>query len=235
MTAPIGTGYPDWQRVQSRAAKLFVNNQNVGISGVVTVGPFFVGDIPYLATIFDVSLNPATFSAEYYLEEGLTTFLGDQTIDVPAQGGVDISLPVQGPWVLFRITPVGGVGYDLVVYEVAGPLANLRGSGQNNILCSLAQNVNAGATATVDTGRIWPGEAHWFVETALGTWTAGLTSISAAGTSIIIDNARGLTAGDKQRQIFLPATMIRLSFTNQTAGAGTVRAALVARPIEPGR
>jgi hypothetical protein len=236
VTAPITQGYTDYGRYSARASKLYVNDDNVALNFTVIRGPFFVADIPYLAFLFDSFGTTVNFTMEYYLDSSLNIALGSQDVECAVDGGFDYSLPVQGPWVRFLIDPVSATGtYSLKVYEVAGPLANLRGSASNNILVATNSSVGAGATQTFASTRTVPGEAHWFTESAVATWTSRVESVDALGVTTIIDEIRQVAAGDKGRQIFLPSTPCQIVITNSSAGAGTFRAALVARPIEAGR
>jgi hypothetical protein len=236
MTQPLSHGYPDYGRVASRAAKIFVDVNNVTLNSEVSYGPFFVGDIPHLAYVLDVFDTTVEFVAEYYTTSALGGFLGDQRLSVGVDGGFDLSLPVQGPWVFFAITPISATGsFDFKAYEVGGPLSNLRGSANSAILASFSGPVAAGATSTTTVNRAHPGSAHWFWQTDSPVWSARINALSPSGAGFRIDGHTGQAAGSVGRQIFLPPMAIELQVVNQDVAQRTFVGALVARPLEPGR
>lgn len=236
MTQPVAHGYPDYGRFASTVDKILLVVDDGAASGFPIHGRFFVGDAERLGIIASLSVDNAEFSIEFWSADTGGTQMGGWAFGVRSGSKVDTTVPVAGPWVDVSLNPNGAnPTYDLVLYTARAPVLNSVTSSRGNMLCTINQSIGAGAGVTVTSTRIWPGEAHWFCESAVAGWNAQATSISFSGSVAVIDSFRSTVADGLGRQIFLPATNVQLIVNNTSAGAGTFRAAIVARPIETGR
>lgn len=236
MTQPVSHGYPDHGRYSARADKFINSQSSVTIDASETYGRFFVGDIDFLGLRFFAQTNHFSFQVSFYESQTSTLPFGNQTFSIRENGSLDLTIPVTGPWVEYVIAP-SAVDSIFTQRSWTAHSATFGALLSYNapIIASTNQSIAAGASLTVSTTKVWPGEAHWFTESAVATWTSRIETIDYLGNTIIIDEFRATAAGDKGRQIFLPPINVQLIITNQSAGAGTFRAAIVARPIEPGR
>lgn len=236
MTAPISHGYPDFGRYIATADKLISQVTGNVIDAVTTHGRFFVGDVSYLVIFMTTSINHAQWRIRFWDSATGGNLLAGHTFSIRATGNFDGSVSVLGPWVEIQVTPSAvDTEYTYIMSTAHRPVFNNVNSATDPVLLAANSNIGAGASLTVTATRIWPGEAHWFTESAVATWTSRVETIDYLGTAIIIDEMRKVAAGDDGRRIFLPPCNIQMVVTNQSGGAGTFRFAVVARPIEPGR
>lgn len=236
MTQPVSHGYPDWGRSQPRADK-FINSQSlVSIDAVTTYGRFFVGDIEFLGLRFFASTNHFSFAVTFYETEVSTLPLGNQTFSIRQNSSLDLTIPVTGPWVEYEVTPsaAASIFTQRSWTAHAGSYGALL-SYSAPILVSTGASIGANSSSTLSTTKIWPGEAHWFLDSAATNFRAELSVIDYVGNVTIIDMMRFTAAGADEHQVFLPPMNAQLTIFNSTAGSATFRAALVGRPIEPGR
>lgn len=236
MTAPVSHGYPDWFRVSSRADKLYSNSSTTNTAVAVILFSAFVGDVNYVGARLFMTTNPATFEFNFYADEGQTVLCGQLNVDVAAGGSFIGSLPVAGPFMRVRRLLVGVLANTTTwtVYEAASLFHADHGLPYGNILLSQDNTaIGAGVTATLDTTRTWPGEAHVYATMNAVSWNADIYSRDRAGTNRLLARLDQST-GSQPALIFLPATPVRLVITNNDASAHNYRFALVARPFYPG-
>lgn len=236
MTSPVVHGYPDWYRVQSRADKLYLDDTSTSTTVARILFTEFVGDISFLGCRLLMTTEPASFEFNFYADSGQTILLSQVVIDVAAGGQFIGSIPVSGPWVRLRriLNGANANTTQALVYEASTLFHANHGAPTNNILLTQDNTaIGAGVTATLDTTRTWPGEAHVYATMNAVSWNADVYSRDRSGTNRLLVRLDQST-GSQPALIFLPPTPIRLVITNNDASAHNYRFALVARPVYPG-
>lgn len=236
MTSPVSHGYPDFGRYRATADKVLIAQTAAVINAPQTLSRLFVGDTPYVFISLSPAVNHFHCRIDFYDAPSAGNRFSGQALSVRLNQAASWTIPVAGPWMEVILTANAyPATYTLRMDTAHVPYSGLAGEHDGNILLAANQNILAGASATVTAIRVWPGEAHWFCESAVATWTARVETLDYLGTATIIDEMRKTAAGDDGRQIFIPPISVQMVVTNQSAGAGTFRFAVVARPIEPGR
>lgn len=236
MTSPVAHGYPDWGRFEASADKLLAFDQQLDVDAGTSYPRFFVGDVPYVSVWLNAITNHFAFTLRFLDAQTGGNFLAQQVCSVRDGSEFDATIPVSGPWLELTATPsAANSAFQYALATARTPHIGMRSGYNDPVLVSFNATVGAGASLTTEAVRVYAGEAHWFAETALATWTARLETFDFAGASIILDEFRGITAGHEGRQVFIPPVNMRIVVTNQTGGAGSFRGALVHRPVELGR
>lgn len=227
MTIPVAHGYPDFGRYQAQADRVLWQEANTTVDAQVTRGPFFVGDVQHVAHMLDLLNQHAVVVIEYYDSAALSTPLGDQNIDLRADGGFDYSLPVQGPWMLVRITPVAaGAEIDYKIWTVASPISSLRGNSSPYLIAWASSNVGAGVTVTTSAVRTEPGLAHLYFQGDPATWLIHVEALFSNGAVVRIASVNQ-GQGRSFLPLLLPHVMIQVKRTNSSGAAGVMEFALV--------
>lgn len=236
MTAPVVHGYPDWYRVESRADRLYLNTTTTSTTVALVLLSVFVGDISYLGCRFLMTTEPASFELGFYADSGETILLSTLTIDVAAGGQFVGSIPVAGPYLRVRriLNGANANTTQALVYEASSLFHANHGSPANNVLLNQDNTaIGAGVTATLDTTRTWPGEAHVYATMDALSWNADVYSRDRSGTNRLLLRLDQST-GSMSQLIFLPPTPIRLVITNNDGSGHNYRFSLTARPMYPG-
>lgn len=236
MTAPVAHGYPDYGRYLAAADKLLVSDTQSNIDAVTTYPRMFVGDVPFMGIWLRVSTNHFRFNFDFYDAREGGNYLTGQPFSIRQGSEMDITIPVGGPFCEMSAQPSAVDGeFERTIWTAHSSNQYTRLSYDSLILASFNANINAGATQTISSSRVFAGEAHWFADSAAATWTARVETLDFQGTAVIIDEIRATAAGSDGRQIFLPPIDTQIVVVNSTGGGATFRTALVGRPIVPGR
>lgn len=233
MTQPVVHGYPDFGRFQARATKVYLDTSGNYAGSDITFGPFFVGDIEYLAHAFSsVTVNSSLF-LEYYADDALSTFLGDHWVSCRAGVRSDMSLPVLGPWLSVRLHAFASPGsWTLALYEATGRLLSTYWSNSSTALINtIGVNIAAGGNTVIWAPVIRAGRAVWRINPGATAWVADLIALEGSGTITIIDRITQLE-GTTQQSAYLPAQTAGIRVFNNDAAAKTFNVFLNAPIID---
>lgn len=223
MTVQTAHGYSDWGRFQAQADIEYYDDAPVNVDAVTNYGPFFVGDVPFIALRFDPLILSHKAELRFFSEVGAVNFFGSYEWHVRNGANVHQSVAVLGSWVQLRVTP-SAAGSSFQARIVSAPTAGrIPGLGVNAtaLIQVSASAIAIGATNQAVAGNVWPGEAVWSVRTSLATFEAYLEVDDYLNVSTIID-AFTETAVDRSRTVYLPAGRMRIRIVNTSGGAGTV-------------
>lgn len=235
MTAPLGTGFPDYGRYSAQSTKTYLSELNVSIDATVDYGPYFVGDVTHIGLRFRANTNGFIVRLQFYADEALAIALGEFPFDFPTNANLFRSFPVVGAWVIVQVQPTGaGSFHDVVLTSARGEYVGARASTMPSLL--VTQNfapIGAGVILTFDVDRVYEGIAVWTCYSTLATWAAALYARDRLGNLSHLDRCDN-TDGHFSRSLILPGAPTRLTFQNTTAGAGNVFLALMAHGLYPG-
>lgn len=230
MSLPVSHGYPDWARQSAEQDVTLLYQTGTVLNAASNTATFFVGVMPYLSIFYNIATNRGRLTAFWCLDQAGTQVVGVDKFLTAAAGSVACNIPVLGPWVFFARE--ASAYPDTVDTRIVMAQAPRIPSDEPPFLPMLfnveAAAVAAGATVNVNSVRTLPGLATLCVDTALATWTAFLRALEFAGTFQYLYSLRN-TSLPGPRLITLPATSVRLAFTNTTAAAGTFSASLIGR------
>lgn len=228
-------GYPDYDRFQAHADKIYVDTLIINQGGNDVYGPFFVGDVPALTVYSTCSLGGVQLQLEYFDSEVMTSAMSKHFIDLRSTALTDIVLPNLGPWLRTTVDQ-GGVNasYRLLLASSSGQRTGLGDNPTNTVLISvIGTAVGAGATITLDATYVRPGPALINVDTSLATWLMVVNAIDFTGAATRLDTFTHLHI-KAPRPTYLPAQRLQLKFTNTTGAAGQFTASALAVPMWPG-
>lgn len=220
----ITEGYPDWQRVQSRAF-IPMLNQTFDTGGATTdKGPFYVTNFP-LVMVSVILTGSSFYNIDLrWLDTAAAAIpLYIKTVSVgPNVSVYKNAFPVLSPYLQIRVFPVTYVAGDvvsLVVTPSTNPSTPLDVNGAY-LIEQNALSVAAGATTIVYASAIIEGPAslHW--RTAATTWTVDTQIQNTLGTfssRYFFDQA--MSTAENTVAIVLPAAPVRTRLINGDAVA----------------
>lgn len=227
MTSPIGT--PDWQRTQPGASKVLYADSAVN-AAVVTTPVFFCGSFSSIAAYLQLAGFRYFLHPHFYTDAGTSIDLGVEEWLCEDNGVMMINVPVRAPWVRFSFGRVSGTGALTGVAALIGINSSTDSSvmrAPQPLVNQSSVPVGAGASVTFTATKTIDGTGLWCVRTTLATWAADVSGINQGGFHDFIarmnqDNKIAALT------IPLPYSTAFLTFTNNTAGAGTVDLSLYA-------
>lgn len=222
MTTPEPHGYPDWGRFVASADKLYDRVNLFNQLAQVTRGPYFVGDVPYVGFHISIQNAGCSVSVVWSQDAAAATVLWTDRIEFSSFTLTDIVLPVKGPFLSIRFTPVA-TPYDIILTVTSRhtPGRPLQQDTLGNVpISSEFVPANPGVAVVLLSSVIYPGPAVWTIETGLAAFRASVGTIDSAGVIRRADIVTELSK-ERSRRVFLPAATIRIGFTNNTAAAGT--------------
>lgn len=234
MTQPVPTDFPDYARQYATANKVYNVEVATAVNGSVTRGPYFVGDVSYVAHRLQTTGVNASVAIDYYGSASLTQFIAQQTISAAPTALFGQSLPVLGPWMFITLTGFGAASVNYFVFSSAGPVLNMNTGETANILVNAdVAAIGAGATVNLPCGQVWPGEAVWNIWSNSTNWSARVQALTAAGAVVLVDYT-DFTYVRPPRTVFLPYCPCRVQITNFDGVGRNYSVALSARPLVPG-
>lgn len=236
MTSPVTRGYPDYSGFLLRANRLLNTETGTVLNASTTRGRFFVGDSPYHGIRFVADTNHFEATCSFYDQQTGGTELTAQTYSIRQGSTLDLNAPVGGPWLQVDVEPAPTPAtFDMTLWTASSPGRFARADWSDCILFHReAQLVNAGATLTIDSTRIWPGSVVWSIATGIATWAASLRHLDWAGTNYLLDSMDNTGGIRQQRQMLIGPANLRLVFQNTSGANGTMNVSVIARAIEPG-
>lgn len=171
----ISEGYPDWQRVETRAEKPLITQTVDTLGLVVNLGPFYVGNFP-LMMVRLVATGTTNYNVLFSWNSDQ---LGSVTIFsklVAVSGDVSIysaPLRVLSPWLVVTITPAAYVAGDTIEVDLVpsfNPMSQSEMNAPYQIMQS-AQNIGAGATVDVNFNSVVEGPAVFWWNTSSAAWS----------------------------------------------------------------
>lgn len=162
MTLPVSHDHPDWQRTISAADIEVLAGTTVVAASPTVLGPFFVGNSPYLYVELLTAVNAAEFEFIWRPSETSPFSIGRRRVtslpSIQAAG----SLPNLGPWVeisiLVAATPTTVTHR---VWQTVSRGAGTTSVGNGAIFALDGVNVNAGVTRTDNAANVRWGW-HWW-------------------------------------------------------------------------
>lgn len=227
MTSPIGT--PDWQRTQPGASKVIYANAAVNAQSVV-VPVFFCGTFSSIAVYMQLAGFRYFMHPHFYTDASQAIDLGGEEWLCEDSGVMSVNVPVRAPWAAFSFGRTTGVGALTGVAALIGINSGTDASvmrAPQPVIEQAATPVGAGVTVSFTATKTIDGPALWTVHTTLATWDAVLTGINLSGSHDVIARMNQDTriAG---LNVPLPYGTVFMTFTNNTAAAGTVDLSLYA-------
>lgn len=214
MSQPIGSGYPDYARLSSQSDVLVVR-QNTNIANLTTLGPFYVGNVPYM----DMHVHPTGASAlvrlTFFQDQALTNALStDGMVARPAMDG-RITVPVGGPWVSVSIqlsAYPNNPGFDLIA--VGAPSMHTGVDGSEGILFGdFGVAIANGAVVTLTAPRVRAGLASFSGTTGAPTYIFELYALDFFGVATYLAEFNQV-AGRRPYLVTVPAMPLQVIIRN---------------------
>lgn len=224
---------PDWLVAPTIGGFLLDSSSGTAAANATASTPvFYCGSSPFLIIEGYQTLGGSgSFSGTFYSDAAGTNVVNQLPVWLSQSSGLfkRIVIPVQGPYIQLvfhngpnagnawtmsawgstqAISPAGSKGGGLVVYEV------------------LSTTVGAGGTTNIAPTIQVPGEAHLWVTTATGCYVSLQRYDGTAFRTIL--TLTGLTGGNEDTAIVLPADDHQLALINTTGSNQTFQAAVVA-------
>lgn len=229
MTAPITHGYPDWGRFAAQSTVIYNRESATVTNGTVVRGPFFVGDVEALGLSFFSGNNEGMVFLVWSADEAGAEVMAIEEYHITDLGNVNIGIPVAGPWVEAQVV-IGAAGtltFDLILWAMPKRRTFPDAPGNNILISSVNTAIAAGATATNNATRTWPGPAYWSGWQGVSNFVVFLEALDANGNVYTLDRWQG-AGQDFRTLIFLPALPCRIRHVNQTGGANVYTSQLIA-------
>lgn len=232
MTQPLPHGYPDYGRVVAQADKRLDRLSVPDIDAVTNYGPYFTGDAPFVDIGFVSGVGAFRIELRYYADAALTIQTNAYGMDILNGMIINLTFPVKGPYLQFRVTPAAiNSSFDCDLTVMGDGMSDGGGSSRTPIVLSdLNRNVAGGGNFAATSVWLAPGPAVWNVYTFLATWEARLEALDFNGVALRLDTANN-TQGNFSRLVYLPLRPIRLTVLNTTGAAGNFNYSLLSDPF----
>lgn len=166
MTSPVPHGYPDWARQSAESDMTVLYHVGEALAGATTLGPFFVGGMPYLYLAFSASGLRNRIQFSYYLDAAMTQLVDQDAVTISQNGGYTGSITVFGPYVTITIeSSTYPQTYTAKVLMAPGARA---ATGANASAGQLALGAPANVPAATNVDNIsvatWRGCAVFYAE-----------------------------------------------------------------------
>lgn len=202
-------------------------------AAVVTVGPFYVGNLPALYAAIVTANDPQLCQVDVLFSNDGTVGATTYTHRMLCDNGhfIDDYIPVVGNFVLFQISALGGGVAGLqMLWNVNGAAAGLRSISFANVT-TLASNTDplAGGAASAAHGLLVTLPGPWRIFVASGGVGVGynVQAQLANGVWTIIAQAGNVAATQVAEVVYLPPCPIRYQVANTNAAAQTLLSSLV--------
>lgn len=183
MTIP--TGYPDWQRVDTRVGRQLAFDQNITVSTSKVYGPFYIGTYPGVQIKINASgTSIYTTNIEWSSDQAFTQVLFGQLSALGGGGGnLGQVFPASAAFVRITITAVTFVAGDtLTVSIVPTSVIQSQASLLNPVTIDPGfQSIAAGGTVTNGPGLITPGRADFLIQTDTPNGMVTFQELNTAG------------------------------------------------------
>lgn len=229
MTQPIGSGFPDYGR-QASQADVLICEANTPIVLPLTLGPFYVGNAPFV----DVHLNPlgaaAQVTFEWYTDSLLTTLLSEDGLTVGANGDGRTCLPVAGPWVQVLVEMNAYPNTPFLTMMMTGqPSSHSGRDGLEGIIFSTFNlAIGAGAIVTLNANIVRAGAATFSGEVGSATWSMEVYATNMGGAQFFLFDINQAVAR-RPFAFIMPSAPLRVVVRN-TGAASSYNLAITARP-----
>lgn len=220
----VSEGYPDYQRVQTRALAPLVN-EVFDTGGVVTdMGVYYVSNYPELLFKF-IGDNTATYDItfQWYADAAKTLLI--YTKSVAVTGNVPVlaePVKVAGPWLNIHIVPtnwVAGLNVQLIVVPSYNPMS-VRELNDTFLLAESARSVAAASTDTVYLNAVIEGPCVWYWNSGATSWSLQLQELTSGGTwHTRFQVSSGGPAALGYENVALQARPYRVQFMNNDASS----------------
>jgi hypothetical protein len=219
MTAPVGQGFPDYQRNRP-AANVVYYRASETINANKFAGTFWVAYYSSININWLSIAGRCTLLFDFYADQGLTQFLQQTSISIGDTQVVEVAIPIKGPWCQVTLF-LGSASFNYQLFLSGVPESGIimGGSNSNILVASGITAILAGATQTFLTGT-WPGRAHLTMSQLVGAWHGEVNYIDNGGTAhrmFAYDSGGGTQV---REMICLPHVPVSVTLTN-TSGAGS--------------
>lgn len=216
MTAPLGTGYPDFGRLASEAQVLEINDINVPIAHNFAYPAKYVGNAKSLQLWANPPTHGMRLQFQFYGDPGHAIIMDSYVVNLQPGDVVKQPIPILGPW-LFVVVQHSDAATNTVTIQLwrTPEMARFAGlEGDIALFTDVGTAIGAGATITRDHLYVMEGHTNWTAFSGSTNWQVLISAVDFHGTTTPLDLAIGAANGLVMGSTYLPPWHIRAAATN---------------------